>query len=75
MPQASGYLLDTNILLRLLRGKDLGHDLEQQFGLHSNIANCIISHLDRPRHKTYNMSSDSPDATGKPFLISFRRIV
>jgi tRNA(fMet)-specific endonuclease VapC len=35
MPTASGYLLDTNILLHLLRGKDLGQNLEQRFGLHS----------------------------------------
>jgi tRNA(fMet)-specific endonuclease VapC len=43
MPSASGYLLDTNILLHLLRGKELGQRIDQQYGLRSTIANCIIS--------------------------------
>jgi tRNA(fMet)-specific endonuclease VapC len=43
MPSASGYLLDTNILLHLLRGKQLGQKIDQQFSLRSAIANCVIS--------------------------------
>jgi tRNA(fMet)-specific endonuclease VapC len=43
MPPASGYLLDTNILLHLLRGNTLGQRIDQQFGLRSTIANCVIS--------------------------------
>ena len=42
MPSASGYLLDTNILLHLLRGKELGQSIDQRFSLRSTIANCII---------------------------------
>jgi predicted nucleic acid-binding protein len=43
MPSASGYLLDTNILLYLLRRKEQGEQIDQRFGLRSIIANCIIS--------------------------------
>jgi tRNA(fMet)-specific endonuclease VapC len=43
MAPASGYLLDTNILLHLLRGKELGQFIDQQFALRNSLANCIIS--------------------------------
>jgi|SRR5579863_5694625 len=37
------YLLDTNILLALVRGKDLGNFIRQTFGLHEPSVRCIIS--------------------------------
>jgi tRNA(fMet)-specific endonuclease VapC len=43
MPPAQTYLLDTNILVLLVRGKDAGHALDQQFGLRFGINRCMIS--------------------------------
>lgn len=38
-----GYLLDTNILLQLLRGNDLGKQIDSQFGLRSSLNFSMIS--------------------------------
>lgn len=40
---AAGYLLDTKILLHLLRGNPLGRHIDQQFALRSSLATCVIS--------------------------------
>jgi predicted nucleic acid-binding protein len=43
MPTAVGYLLDTNILVALIRGKESGERIDSQFGLRSGLSRCIIS--------------------------------
>jgi tRNA(fMet)-specific endonuclease VapC len=43
MASVSGYLLDTNVLLELLRGKALGQRIDKQFNLRSVISTCVIS--------------------------------
>lgn len=43
MPPPSGYLLDTNILLQLLRGNPIGQFVDRKYGLRSNLSNCVIS--------------------------------
>lgn len=42
----SGYLLDTNILVHLIRGKTVGKAIEANFGLHGALNRstiCIVS--------------------------------
>lgn len=42
----SGYLLDTNILVHLIRGKPLGMAIEANFGLHGGLGRstiCIVT--------------------------------
>jgi predicted nucleic acid-binding protein len=43
MPATVGYLLDTNILLALLRGKALGQHIDSAYALKSNLNQSIIS--------------------------------
>lgn len=38
-----GYLLDTNILVALIRGKRLGERIDTRFKLRSGLSRCIIS--------------------------------
>jgi tRNA(fMet)-specific endonuclease VapC len=40
---AAGYLLDTNILLQLLRGNAVGQHIDQRFGLRASLPACVIS--------------------------------
>lgn len=42
MPSPVGYLLDTNVLLELLRGNDLGQALDARFGLRSSLGSSMI---------------------------------
>jgi len=42
MPSPVGYLLDTNVLLELLRGNDLGEALDARFGLRSSLGSSMI---------------------------------
>ena len=43
MPVATGYLLDTNILVHLLRGDALGKYIDQTYSLRSTLSHCVIS--------------------------------
>ena len=43
MASTVGYLLDTNILLQLLRGNDLGKQIDSQYGLRSSLNYSMIS--------------------------------
>jgi tRNA(fMet)-specific endonuclease VapC len=40
---ATGYLLDINILVQILRGNALGQYIDNQFGIRSSLAACVIS--------------------------------
>lgn len=42
MSSPVGYLLDTNALLELLRGNDLGEALDARFGLRSSLGSSMI---------------------------------
>ena len=42
MSSPVGYLLDTNVLLELLRGNDLGEALDARFGLRSSLGSSMI---------------------------------
>jgi predicted nucleic acid-binding protein len=42
MPATVGYLLDTNILVALLRGKALGQRIDSAYVLKSNLNQCIV---------------------------------
>jgi tRNA(fMet)-specific endonuclease VapC len=42
MATSVGYLLDTNILLALIRGKELGEAIDQQYGLRSSLNRSMI---------------------------------
>ncbi len=42
MPSTVGYLLDTNVLLALVRGKTLGEAIDSRFGLRSAINRSMI---------------------------------
>ncbi len=39
----TGFLLDTNVLIQLLRAKALGKYIGQQFNLRSSLSHCVIS--------------------------------
>ncbi len=43
MAVSSGYLLDTNILVYLIRGGTLGNAISSNFGLVGSLNRCIIS--------------------------------
>jgi tRNA(fMet)-specific endonuclease VapC len=43
MPTSPGYLLDTNILVRLIQGNDLGKYIDQRFALTTSLSTCVIS--------------------------------
>lgn len=43
MAQASSYLLDTNILLHLIRGNNLGQTIDQIYNLRSSLGTSMIS--------------------------------
>jgi tRNA(fMet)-specific endonuclease VapC len=43
MAASVGYLLDTSILLALIRGKELGKRIDDRFKLRSGLSRCIIS--------------------------------
>jgi predicted nucleic acid-binding protein len=43
MATSVGYLLDTNILVALIRGKELGERIDNLFKLRSGLSRCIIS--------------------------------
>ena len=43
MPVATGYLLDTNILVHLLRENALGKYIDQTYSLRSTLSHCVIS--------------------------------
>ena len=40
---SQSYLLDTNVLLHLIRGKDLGTKIDQAFGLTSSMHRQVVS--------------------------------
>ena|SRR5260370_223523 len=43
MTLANSYLLDTNILVYLIRGKAVGQAIETNFGLRGGLTRCVIS--------------------------------
>jgi len=43
MAAPSGYLLDTNILVHVIRGKAAGQAIDAQFGLRAMLNRCVIS--------------------------------
>ncbi|MGA2617520.1 MAG: type II toxin-antitoxin system VapC family toxin [Thermoguttaceae bacterium] len=43
MSAAVGYLLDTNILLELIRGNPLGERIDAEYGLRTNLNRSMIS--------------------------------
>ncbi len=43
MPPAAAYLLDTNVVLQLFRGKRLGQYIENRFHLLGGLHRCVIS--------------------------------
>jgi tRNA(fMet)-specific endonuclease VapC len=43
MSVAAGYLLDTNILIQLLRGNALGRYIDRTYDLRSTLSHCVIS--------------------------------
>lgn len=43
MASSTGYLLDTNILVHLIRGKTVGQTIDARFGLRGSLNRCIIS--------------------------------
>lgn len=43
MQDVVGYLLDTNILVHLIRGDETGKRVDERFGLQSNLLACAIS--------------------------------
>src|SRR6516165_8605164 len=43
MPAAHDYLLDTGVVVALLRGKRLGKYIEHRFGLLGSLNRCLIS--------------------------------
>jgi|SRR5579884_1128178 len=43
MASATGYLLDTNILVYLIRGKTVGQTIDAHFGLRGALNRCVIS--------------------------------
>lgn len=42
MPAAIGYLLDTNIVVHLIRGNPLAERIDAQFNLRSGLSRCIV---------------------------------
>lgn len=43
MQDVVGYLLDTNILVHLIRGDETGKRIDERFGLRENLLVCAIS--------------------------------
>lgn len=43
MAPDTGYLLDTNILVHLIRGNAIGKEIETNFGLADSLSRCLIS--------------------------------
>lgn len=43
MSTSLGYMLDTNVLVHLLRGKDLGQAIDRRYGLTSTLSRSVIS--------------------------------
>ena len=43
MQDVVGYLLDTNILVHLIRGDETGKRVDERFGLRENFLVCAIS--------------------------------
>ena len=43
MANVSGYLLDTNILVALIRGNKLGQYLDRHYALRASMTQCVIS--------------------------------
>lgn len=43
MASSTGYLLDTDILVHLIRGKIVGQTIDAHFGLRTSLNRCIIS--------------------------------
>ena len=43
MHSPNGYILDTNILVALIRDNELGHALDAEYGLRTSLANSMIS--------------------------------
>lgn len=43
MASSTGYLLDTNILVHLIRGKTVGQTIDAHFGLRGSLNRGIIS--------------------------------
>lgn len=43
MAPVTAYLLDTNILVYLIRGKAVGQAIEANFGLRGALNRCVIS--------------------------------
>lgn len=43
MASSKGYLLDTNILVQLIRGNLVGQAIATTFGLQSSLNHCVIS--------------------------------
>jgi len=43
MPSDPGYILDTNILVALIRNKTLGQSIDNTYQLSSGFHRCVIS--------------------------------
>ncbi len=43
MPETVGYLLDTNIVVALIRGNPLGQRINAQYKLQHNLYRCLVS--------------------------------
>jgi len=43
MASSTGYLLDTNILVYLIRWKTVGQTIDANFGLRGSLNRCVIS--------------------------------
>jgi tRNA(fMet)-specific endonuclease VapC len=43
MASSTGYLLDSNILVYLIRGKTVGQTIDAHFGLRGSLHRCVIS--------------------------------
>ena len=43
MSSSTGYLLDTNILVHLIRGRNVEQTIEAHFGLRGSLNRCVIS--------------------------------
>jgi predicted nucleic acid-binding protein len=40
---SQSYVLDTNVLLALIRGKELGSEIDKSFGLRSSLQRHVVS--------------------------------
>jgi hypothetical protein len=61
------YVLDTSALLNLIRGKELGEQIDRAFGLRSAMYRHTISIETHARHgHGSSLQPSSPEGTGQP---------